>query len=436
MRKRMKKKFVAICISLAITLTGPGMSMVTMTYADEITKENQQDQEISNDQNNTKDGENSNTNDGKETENDLIQGNDSDSPQEKAEENITEEESKEDNMEAQQEEPSEETDSEEAVTQRKVLNINDGWNFSTNDTSTAGWNFPSGAGNGVVNLPHSWEYVHPRQSYIPQMNSKTVTYEKTVNISEIKNKNLFIKFYGAARNTEVFIDGEKVGTHVGGYSAFVFDITNYVQGKDEITIKANVTNIDTVSIPINVDYTQWGGIYRDVELISTDDQYISLEDYGNKGIYIDSNVNGTTADVNVKNEISNKSNDDKELKIVTDIYDADGNKVTGTEQKVTAKANKNVQPYSTKCQIDNVHLWNGTKDPYLYTANVTIYNENDEVLDTVSDNFGVRTYEIKNGKFYLNGQEYEIHGVGMHQDREGYGNAVPDDLKVQDMNLM
>ena len=84
MRKRMKKKFAAICISLAITLTGPGMSMVTMTYADEITKENQQDQEISNDQNNTKDGENSNTNDGKETENDLIQGNDSDSSQEKA----------------------------------------------------------------------------------------------------------------------------------------------------------------------------------------------------------------------------------------------------------------------------------------------------------------------------------------------------------------
>ena len=128
MRKRMKKKFVAICISLAITLTGPGMSMVTMTYADEITKENQQDQEISNDQNNTKDGENSNTNDGKETENDLIQGNDSDSPQEKAEENITEEESKEDNMEAQQEEPSEETDSEEtdseeAVTQRKVFPV-------------------------------------------------------------------------------------------------------------------------------------------------------------------------------------------------------------------------------------------------------------------------------------------------------------------------
>ena len=83
MRKRMKKKFAAICISLAITLTGPGMSMVTMTYADEITKENQQDQEISNDQNNTKDGENSNTNDGKETENDLIQGNDFDSSQEK-----------------------------------------------------------------------------------------------------------------------------------------------------------------------------------------------------------------------------------------------------------------------------------------------------------------------------------------------------------------
>ena len=288
-------------------------------------------------------------------------------------------------MEAQQEEPSEETDSEEtdseeAVTQRKVLNINDGWNFSTNDTSTAGWNFPSGAGNGVVNLPHSWEYVHPRQSYIPQMNSKTVTYEKTVNISEIKNKNLFIKFYGAARNTEVFIDGEKVGTHVGGYSAFVFDITNYVQGKDEITIKANVTNIDTVSIPINVDYTQWGGIYRDVLLRIVSNEHFEMDYYGGDGVMVTPTVEGKDGKVHVESFHMAEN-----AKVAVTLFDAQGNPVAKGEGK------------DVTVTIPDVHLWDGVEDPYLYTANVTVNNENDEVLDTVSDNFGVRTYEIKNG---------------------------------------
>ena len=330
-----------------------------------------------------------------------------------------------------------ETPEENAVKARQVINIDKGWEFTTNDTTMEGWSFPNGGASGTVDLPHCWEYVHPSKSYIPQFNQKTVTYTKTVDVSEIKNNHMFLKFYGSARNTEVLIDGEKVGTHVGGYSAFVFDISDYVKGKNQITITANVTNMDTTSIPINVDYTQWGGIYRDVELISTEDQYIATEDYGNDGIYVDYSLQGNTAAVKLRTELSNKAEEAKNLKLVTEIQDADGNQVSADERTVMVDANTTAETFETNYRIPSVHLWNGTEDPYLYTMKVEVYDESGEnLLDTVSKKFGVRTYEIKDGKFYLNGNEYEIHGVGLHQDREGYGNAVPDELKKQDLDLM
>lgn len=161
---------------------------------------------------------------------------------------------------------------------RVVENINKGWTFNPNTDTYTGWQFPTGVSHGAVDLPHSWEYVHPSLSYIPTMNQKTVTYSKKLDVSSYQGRKLFIKFYGVSRNADVSIDGKEVGTHFGGYSAFVFDITSFVQGKSSVNLVVKVSNIDLKSIPINVDYTQWAGIYRDVELISTADQYISTED--------------------------------------------------------------------------------------------------------------------------------------------------------------
>lgn len=285
------------------------------------------------------------------------------------------------------------------VQEREVININEGWNFTSNDNTTEGWSFPKGGESGVIDLPHCWEYVHPTQSYIPQKNMKTVTYTKEVDISEMKNRNMFLKFYGSARNTEVLIDGENVGTHIGGYSAFTFDISDYVKDKDKIKITANVTNLDTTSIPINVDYTQWAGIYRDVELIATDEQYFSTEDYGNKGIYIKPIVNGNSANIEMKAEISNKADEKKSLKMITEILDAEGNNIVGDEQEIEVEAKSSVQPFISNYTINEVHLWNGVKDPYLYTMNVKLCDETGNKLDEISEKFGVRTYEIKDGKW-------------------------------------
>lgn len=436
MTKRMKKKLVAICISCAVVFTGPGMSMVTRAYADEITQDQQQDGNSANAQVSPGEDENNqadNTENSDDKLNDQNGQNQEDVVQDPTEEQAPEEETDQDAEEAQDEA---EPQAEETVNGRTVVNINQGWNFTTNDSTTDGWGFPTGEGSGVVDLPHSWEYVHPTMSFIPQMNAKTVTYTKTVDVSDMNTKNLFLKFYGSARNTEVWIDGERVGKHIGGYSAFVFDITDYVKDKTSFTIKANVTNMDTTSIPINVDYTQWGGIYRDVELIGTEDAYIATEDYGSTGIRVDSTVNGNSATVNLKTELSNKAAEQKDLQLVTEIKDASGNVVNSKEDAVSLEAETTAQAFEDSYTIDSVHLWNGTEDPYLYTMHVMLKDEAGNIVDEASQRFGVRTFEIKNGKFYLNGKEYEIHGVGMHQDREGYGNAVPDELKAQDMDTM
>ena len=319
---------------------------------------------------------------------------------------------------------------------RSVVNFNKGWQFNKNDTSSEGWDFPVGGESGMINLPHCWEYTHPEKSYIPAMNIKTVTYTKELNVVDYQGRNLFIRFNGSSKNTDLYIDDQFVATHVGGYSAFVFDITDYVQNKEKVTIRVDVTNIDTDSIPINVDYTQWAGIYRDVELISTEEQYIAVEDYASSGLYIDSTINGEKADVYLRAKISNKSDQEKNITIKAEIKNTAGNIEVMAEQEIAVPAITTAKEYTIFTEIPNVHLWQGTDDPYLYTMDVTIFDEEGKMLDQESQNFGVREFEIKDGKTYLNGQEYEIHGVGYHQDREGYGNAAGSKQKEEDINLM
>lgn len=86
---------------------------------------------------------------------------------------------------------------------RTVENIDKGWTFSKNDASMEGWTFPTGASEGTIDLPHSWDYAHPTMSYIPQNNRKTVTYSKQLDVAKYHGKNLFIKFYGSNKNTTV-----------------------------------------------------------------------------------------------------------------------------------------------------------------------------------------------------------------------------------------
>ena len=285
-------------------------------------------------------------------------------------------------------------------------------------------------------MPHSWEYVHPTKSYIPAFNQKTATYSKQLDVTKYRGKNLFIKFYGVSKDTVVKVDGNVVGTHIGGYSAFTFDLTDYIQGKSSVVLSVDVTNVETTSIPINVDYTQFAGIYRDVELISTSGQYISTEDHGSSGVFVDYTLDGTNANISTRVDISNKVQNDVPLKLKSSIVDAAGNVVSEKSASFEIGSKKKKIKKTLSQRISDVHLWDGVSDPYLYTVNVVLQDADGNEIDAASEKVGFRTFNVSNGKSYLNGKEIEIHGVGYHQDREGVGNAVSRDQMAEDIDTM
>ena len=309
---------------------------------------------------------------------------------------------------------------------KEVVNINNGWTLTKEGITSN------------INLPHSWEYTHPTMSFIPPMNILTVTYEKKLDVSKYEDKNLFLKFYGVNKKAVIYVDGVKVDTHIGGFSTFVVDITDYVKG-NVANIKVEVTNLDTDTIPINTDFTHWAGIYRDVELVATDDIYISTEDYGTSGVYLDQNIDlkNNKATLNVKAAISHDVETDTNVIVKAEVKDKNGEVVKVAESTYEAKGNKtNSYVYLPQIEIKNPHLWNGTDDPYLYTVDVTLMDENDRVIDTESQRIGFRKFEVTDEGFLLNGKVYNLKGVGFHQDREGYGNAVSKEHKKEDLEMI
>lgn len=319
---------------------------------------------------------------------------------------------------------------------RTVELVNEGWSFNTNDSSSTGWNFPQGDFSSTVDLPHSWEYVHPTMSFIPIYNAKTATYSKTIDVSSYQNRELFIKFYAVNKVATVKVDGQVIGTHDGGYSAFTFDLTPYINGKDSIELSVDVTNVTITSTPVNVDYTQWSGIYRDVELISVPKQSFSLMNYGSDGIFIDYSLDDDSASLSIRAGVSNYDTISENMMVRATILDLDGVPVFSSSKEAYFDPSAEGSEINISGMIDEVHRWNGVDDPYLYTAKIELLNSNGQTVDEISQRIGFRTFTLSNGKAYLNGNEIEIHGVGYHQDRQNYGNAVTKESMSEDVDTM
>ncbi|MDY3959847.1 cell wall-binding repeat-containing protein [Romboutsia timonensis] len=309
---------------------------------------------------------------------------------------------------------------------KQTININEGWNFTKEGKIEN------------INLPHSWEYTHPTMSHIPQMNKLTVTYEKTIDISKYKNKKIFLKFYGVNKKAVIYIDNKEVDTHIGGFSAFVVDITDYVNG-DSANIKIEVTNLDTDTMPINTDFTHWAGIYRDVELIIAEDIYISMEDYASSGIYANSDVDvkNKSVKLDIKTAISYNALSKNEIIVKATLKDAKGNKIESSEVNYSVEGQE-INKYINlpTMNVENIRLWNGTIDPYLYIVEVELIDKEGKLIDKEMQKIGFRTFNVTNEGFFLNDKPYKLKGVGFHQDREGYGNAVSKEMKKEDLEMI
>ncbi len=301
---------------------------------------------------------------------------------------------------------------------RTVTNFNHKWAFSKQASEVPAaidskWDF--------VNLPHCWNAIDGQDGDNDYYRG-TAYYAKAFHKMDLpEGEKHFLEIQGANSSAKVYLNGKELATHHGGYSTWRVELTKDLAVENLLVIEVDNAANETV-YPQTADFTFYGGIYRDVNIISVGASHFDLSYYGAPGIQVTPIMEGNDANVEIKAYVAGrKENQDVRFTVLR----ADGSVVATAERK--AKAN---------FTIKNAHKWHGRKDPYLYTA-VAELVEDGVVLDTVSARFGCRSYQIDPERgFILNGEEYPLRGVSRHQDRWGKGNALSREDHVEDMDLI
>ena len=301
---------------------------------------------------------------------------------------------------------------------RNVLNFNASWLFAKQTEVPAAlptdWE--------QVNLPHCWNAVDGQDGGNDYFRG-TCQYVKTFTKAELpESDRYYLEIRGANSSADVTFNGEKLAHHDGGYSTWRVELTEKLQAENLLVISVDNSANETV-YPQMADFTFYGGLYRDVNIICVSQSHFDLDYYGAPGIKVTPVINGANANVEVEVFLTD-AKDGQSVKYT--VYDKEENVIATCESSET-KAN---------FTIENVHKWHGRKDPYLYCCEAELL-ENGQVIDAVCTRFGCRSFEIHpdNG-FILNGEEYPLRGVSRHQDRWGKGNALSHEDHTEDIDLI
>ncbi len=302
---------------------------------------------------------------------------------------------------------------------RKILNFNAKWAFSKQATE-----IPTEISNKwcFVNLPHCWNAIDGQDGDNDYYRG-TAYYAKKLNKSDLPEADrYYLEIRGANSSADVYINGKNIAHHDGGYSTWRVDLTDSLEAMNLIVIAVDNSANETV-YPQMADFTFYGGIYRDVNIICVNNSHFDLDYYGGPGIAVTPEIKGADADVTIETFVTN-SKIGQEIHYT--IEDKEGNVVAETISNDT----------KVVLGIKDVTLWHGRKNPYLYTAKAELI-EDGTVLDNIFTRFGCRTFKIDpdNG-FILNGEEYPLRGVSRHQDRWGKGNALSKEDHKEDIELI
>ncbi|MBQ7323866.1 MAG: glycoside hydrolase family 2 protein [Clostridia bacterium] len=290
---------------------------------------------------------------------------------------------------------------------RKELLFNNDWSFTYFDGSVT-----------PLNLPHTWNNKDGQDGGNDYKRG-TCTYQKKFSAPEYSaDEQVYLDFAGVNASAKVILNGNVVGTHDGGYSTFRCNITNVLQKENTLVVEVDNSVNDRV-YPQKADFTFYGGIYRDVKMLIVNKNHFDLDYCGGPGIAVNAEVNGENADVWVRTW-----HNAEQGTVQLTIKDAEGKIVVQGEGT------------DTKLPIQNVHLWDGIEDPYLYTCEAVLL-VNGEAVDNVSTHFGARTFSVDPQKgFFLNGRSYPLRGVCRHQDWRGLGNAIGKEQHDTDMAII
>ncbi len=275
------------------------------------------------------------------------------------------------------------------------------------------WAFTKEGVRQDVTLPHTWNALDGQDGGNDYWRG-TCVYEKRFAAPTLApGEQLWIEFRGAAMTAEVSLNGHFLCRHEGGFSTFRAELTPALEQDNVLTVTVDNGKNRRV-YPQNADFTFYGGLYRDVYLLTVPETHFALEPYGAPALRVTPKVSGSHADVLLEARVS--GNADQVL------FEAAGQTLAAPVEDGLARAS---------LRIENAHLWDGVMDPYLYTASARLPG------DEISVRFGCRTFAVDPDKgFLLNGRPYRLCGAARHQDREGLGNALTLREHREDMALI
>lgn len=323
--------------------------------------------------------------------------------------------------------------------QRVVYTINDGWKFTKGSPFEAQLTGCDDSSWETVNIPHTWN-DKDADDETPGFYRGPVWYRKQLFIDKSQEgRRAVIYFEGANQEVRFYLNGQFVGEHKGGYTRFCFDITPHLRYGQENLFAIYVNNVYNPNIPpLSADFTFFGGIYRDVYLQFMNPVHIATNDYASSGVYIRTpEVNNSAASVEITTLLTNDMSQPTEIRVENIICDADGKEVKKTQAEVKLAAGETKTDISKKIKIDSPRLWD-IDDPYRYMVYTRILDKRKgTLLDEVVNPLGLRWFKFDSEKgFFLNGKGRKLIGTARHQDYFQKGNALRDELHVQDVLLL
>lgn len=317
---------------------------------------------------------------------------------------------------------------------RKVISLNKQWQFTKdsvdhqNPQNTENWT--------TVTVPHTWNAVDGANGF--EFYRGACWYENNLSLPiEHKDKRVFVEFEGSNSVTNVYVNGNHLGEHRGGYSTFRFDLTDHFVFGEENTLLVEVDNSPFEDVyPLMADFTFYGGLYRDVNLVLVDPIHVDLMDHGSQGVYIkQQTVNDNEASFEVETKLTSALAEDRKVRLSVEILNQEG-QVVNSRAKDVVLDTKGSKSVSLPFKLTNPILWNGLENPYQYTARVTVQKFND-TIDELLIPFGLRYFHVDPQKgFFLNGKRVQLNGVSRHQDRKDMGWAITESEHTEDMALI
>ncbi len=307
---------------------------------------------------------------------------------------------------------------------RYERSINDGWTF---------WK-EGDAVKETVSFPHTWN-AEDAVDDVPGYYRGTGWYEKTIQINDnLSGKKVFVRFEGANQVVDLYVNGSHAGNHKGGYTAFVFDISDCIHAGDN-SFRIKVDNSHNEGIPpLGADFTFFGGIYRDVSLVFVPENHISLEHYASSGVYITTpEVSSEQASVQIETHLS-ICRPEKKLVLEHQVFDPEGKQVAVIRKSIKKPSASEVVKMAAA--VPEPQLWD-VDSPGLYSVITRLLDKKGGVIDSRRNTFGIRTFRFDPNKgFFLNGRHIKLIGTNRHQDYLGKGNALPDEMHVRDIRLL